>query len=60
MLYLSQIQNQRIWDAFGRPVGRCTDILEEMDPDEATDLLADLPKMTSTQLLGLMQRENAA
>ena len=27
MLYLSQIQNQRIWDAFGRPVGRCEDVL---------------------------------
>jgi magnesium transporter len=27
MLYLSQVQNQRIWDAFGRPVGRCKDIL---------------------------------
>ncbi len=27
MLYLSQIRNQRIWDAFGRPVGRCEDVL---------------------------------
>jgi magnesium transporter len=27
MLYLSQVQNQRIWDAFGRPVGRCKDVL---------------------------------
>jgi magnesium transporter len=27
MLYLSQVQNQRVWDAFGRPVGRCKDIL---------------------------------
>ena len=29
MLYLSQIQNQPIWDSFGRPVGRCKDILIE-------------------------------
>ena len=27
MLYLSQIRNQRIWDAFGRPLGRCDDLL---------------------------------
>ena len=27
MLYLSQVQNQRIWDAFGRSVGRCKDVL---------------------------------
>ena len=27
MLYLSQVLNQRIWDAFGRPVGRCKDVL---------------------------------
>lgn len=27
MLYLSQVQNQRVWDAFGRPVGRCQDVL---------------------------------
>lgn len=27
MFYLSRVQNQRIWDAFGRPVGRCHDLL---------------------------------
>lgn len=27
MFYLSRVQNQRIWDAFGRPVGRCRDLL---------------------------------
>ncbi|MGC9399413.1 MAG: magnesium transporter [Anaerolineae bacterium] len=27
MFYLSQIQNRRIWDAFGRPVGQCEDVL---------------------------------
>lgn len=27
MLYLSQLQGQKVWDAWGRPVGRCADIL---------------------------------
>ena len=27
MLYLSQIQGQKVWDAWGRSVGRCADIL---------------------------------
>ncbi len=27
MFYLSQVHNERIWDAFGRPVGRCKDVL---------------------------------
>ncbi|MGC9350227.1 MAG: magnesium transporter [Anaerolineae bacterium] len=27
MLYFSQMQNRRIWDSFGRPVGRCKDLL---------------------------------
>ena len=27
MLYLSQVKGQRIWDAFGREVGRCKDVL---------------------------------
>ena len=27
MFYLSRVQNQRIWDAYGRPVGRCRDLL---------------------------------
>ncbi|HET89298.1 MAG TPA: magnesium transporter [Chloroflexi bacterium] len=27
MLYLSQLQGQKIWDAWSRPVGRCADIL---------------------------------
>ncbi len=27
MLYLSQVQGRKVWDAWGRPVGRCTDIL---------------------------------
>ena len=39
---------------------RAADILEEMDPDEAADLLADLPEVNSTQLLGLMENEDAA
>jgi len=27
MLYLSQIQGRKVWDAWSRPVGRCVDIL---------------------------------
>ncbi len=27
MLYLSQIQGQKVWDVWSRPVGRCADIL---------------------------------
>ena len=27
MLYLSQVQGQKVWDAWSRPVGRCADIL---------------------------------
>lgn len=27
MLYISQIQGQQVWDAWGRPVGRCADVL---------------------------------
>lgn len=41
MLYLSQIQNQRIWDSFGRSVGRCKDFLVG-DTDEPFPLIAAL------------------
>ncbi len=27
MLYASQLQGQQVWDAWGRPVGRCADVL---------------------------------
>ncbi len=27
MLYVSQMQNQQVWDAWGNPVGRCADVL---------------------------------
>ncbi len=27
MLYASRLQNQQVWDAWGHPVGQCTDIL---------------------------------
>ena len=27
MLYVSQIEGQQVWDAWGKPVGRCADIL---------------------------------
>jgi CBS domain-containing protein/sporulation protein YlmC with PRC-barrel domain len=27
MLYISQLEGQRVWDAWGQPIGRCEDIL---------------------------------
>ncbi len=27
MLYVSQMQNRQVWDAWGQPVGRCADVL---------------------------------
>jgi len=27
MLYVSQMQNQQVWDAWGQPIGRCADVL---------------------------------
>ena len=41
MFYLSQVQKQRIWDAFGRPVGQCEDVLIG-DVDETYPLIAAL------------------
>ncbi|HOT90233.1 MAG TPA: CBS domain-containing protein [Anaerolineae bacterium] len=27
MLYVSQVQNRQVWDAWGQPIGRCADVL---------------------------------
>jgi Mg/Co/Ni transporter MgtE len=39
---------------------RAADVLEEMDPDDAADLLAELPKPEQEVLLDLMQPDEAA
>ena len=40
------------------PVERASDILEEMAPDEATDLLADLPREHKEQLIEKMEKSS--
>ena len=39
---------------------RAADVLERMDPDDAADLLAELPKAEQTLLLDLMEPDEAA
>jgi CBS domain-containing protein len=44
----------------GLEPGRAADILEEMSPDDAADLVADLSDETRLEILGLMERGEAA
>jgi Mg2+ transporter MgtE len=44
----------------GLEPGRAADILEEMSPDDAADLVADLSDETRSEILGLMERGEAA
>jgi len=41
------------------PDEKVADVLEEMAPDEAADLLAELPQGRSQELLNLMEDEEA-
>ncbi|HQE93392.1 MAG TPA: CBS domain-containing protein [Anaerolineae bacterium] len=48
MLYVSQMQNRQVWDAWGNPVGRCVDVLvgaveRNFPPVKALQLHSDTP-----------------
>lgn len=59
MLYVSQLKGKQIWDAWGAPVGRCTDVLVS-SPDHAFPPIcalalrdAGLQFVTAEQISGL-------
>jgi magnesium transporter len=55
---LEEVEDPRLQASLiqGAPDERASDILDEMAPDEATDLLADLPRATKESLMRKMER----